>query len=471
MFLEAVDAESSDSLPILRVVDDPARLETYDSWLDNDSARWALDLYGEALRVSGERGADGAQPDLLPIALVPGGNHAAIGFRLLRPTGRIEERPRAAYVKLGPDDWRFSTTLLHETGHVVLAILNGGRPVPVRPIAAITHSTAALTDRGTAFDEGFAIHLETLAAHLATEAELKNRYRHQQMLFGVWPGYLAEYYRSAADLLTFSQTVARYAEVRDNGFAFESAFTGPDYHRVQLEKERDFASLRDANQLLQSEGFYASFFFAVLARGKSLPAETEIRARLRRTLEAVADGLGARPVDAETPFLLRVLEGFSKADPDGFAEVLDVFLDLSHGVFVDPAATRLWRDFYLASLRLDLERIDRESLEATREAWREAARDPARLRSRLGPQIRCVVESVRVETPALGEPTPLSFDANTAQRGVLRLVPGLQEADVDRWLGERGRAPFTDASDLFGRLGLGEATKESIDCEPTPRGG
>src|SRR6266508_4308910 len=65
--------------------------------------------------------------------------------------------PQTSYIKLAPEDWVFSTTLLHETGHMLLSMLNGGRQVPKREIASISHTTAALTDRGTAFDEGFAI--------------------------------------------------------------------------------------------------------------------------------------------------------------------------------------------------------------------------------------------------------------------------------------------------------------------------
>jgi hypothetical protein len=89
----------------------------------------------------------------------------------------------------------------------------------------------------------------------------------------------AEYYRPSVDLLTFAQTYARYGDVRDNAFAFGPAFTEPDYLRVQMETARDFASLRDANQLLQSEGFHATFFFSLLVRGDEAPSEATVQAR------------------------------------------------------------------------------------------------------------------------------------------------------------------------------------------------
>lgn len=100
--------------------------------------------------------------------------------------------------------------------------------------------------------EGFAIHLETLAAHLATEPETVAFYQHRRFGFGV-PGIKKnEYHRPVADLLTYAQTFARYQMVRDNAFAFDTALSKPDYLRVQLDPARDWASLRSANQLLQS---------------------------------------------------------------------------------------------------------------------------------------------------------------------------------------------------------------------------
>jgi len=136
-----------------RRVTDAAAVSKYTRWLDNEPARWALDLYARTHKISG-----GRHPKELYIALVPGGNHADCGFKLKSETS-VEDHSKTAYVKLGPDEWRFSTTLLHETGHVLLMMLIGDREVPARQIASIPHSTASLSDRTTAFSEGFAIHL------------------------------------------------------------------------------------------------------------------------------------------------------------------------------------------------------------------------------------------------------------------------------------------------------------------------
>jgi hypothetical protein len=470
-FLEPDESAPSEELPAYRVVVDPERIDLYSAWLENESARWALDLYEGALQLARERGLPGGELVTYYVALVPGGNYGEVGFRLRDGDGWTEHA-HTPYVILGPQEWRFATTFLHETGHVVLALLTGGEKIPKRQIASIPHTTAALTDRGTAFDEGYAIHLETVMAHLTSERWLHNRYRHGQFLFGEQPGFLAEYFRGSADLLTFSQTVARYYEVRENNYAFESAYKGPDYLRVQMEKARDFSELHNANQLLQSEGFYASFFFGWLMRGRGTPPADTVRARQARALTAIAEMLAAGPLETDAPHLIDFLETYQWLYPEEAAELADVFLDLTRGVFIDPGAAALWRDHYMAALRLDLEGLRRDEIAAARARWREElTNDPTAVHSRIGPQLGCRVDEITVHLVALGEPAPLSFDLNTAQPGVMRLIPEIDEAGVQSWLDARTQAPFTSVADFQTRVEIPESAAERMDCsQPAPSG-
>ena len=462
VFLEPDGVAAAGELPLYRKVTDPARLATLSKWLDNEAGRWALDLYARARGIALVHTAARLQPAEYVVALVPDGNSAAVGFRLRTGAG-IESHPQAAFVQLGPDEWRFSTTFLHETGHVVLAMLAGGREIPKREIAAITHTVPALTDRGTAFDEGFAISLETLIAHLSSAPEVRKQYRHEQFLVGPPARMRAEYYRPSADLLTFAQTFARYCEVRDNAFAFAPAFTGPDYLRVQMEKSRDFATLRDADQLLASEGFTASFFFTLLVRGERTPGEDGVRARENAVMTVLATALGRAEVTPETPLLLEFLERYGQVYPSEWREVLDVFLDLSRGVFVDPDAAAMWRTHYLAALALDLAHLDRERIDGSRDRWRAAIQaNPKVLYSRLGPQLRCEVPGQTVRLVGLESQKPLSFDANTVEEGVIRLVPGITQAEVASWLTQRARAPFAAVEDFRARSGLSAASLASL---------
>ena len=453
-FVEPDPLAPAGALPCYRRITDPARVASLTRFLDNAAARWALDLYERARSIAAARGAAAKQPAEYTIAIVPDGDNSAVGFRLKTGTG-IEDHPNAAYVQLGPEEWRFSTTFLHETGHVALAMLAGGRQIPRREIAAIPHTLAALTDRGTAFDEGFAISLETLIAQLSNAPDVRRQYHHDQFLFGPAAKMRAEYYWPSADLLTFAQTHARYAAVRDNAFAFAPAFKQPDYLRVQIETARDFASLRDADQLLASEGFYASFFFSILVRGERAPSEDTVRFRQNTVLTALAETFATMPFTSEEPFLLHFLTTYKRVSAADWGDVLDVFLDLSHGVFMDADAAALWRGHYLAALGLDLAHLDRARIDAARERWHAAAAaDPKVLYARLGPQLRCEVAGREVRLVGLDSVRPLSLDVNTAEEGVIRLVPGITEAEVASWRAQRALAPFASVADFRKRSGV-----------------
>jgi hypothetical protein len=462
VFMESDPGSPGGDPPLYRTVTDPERLTRLGRWLENDAARWAADVCRRARAVAAARGLAGNQPAEYFIALVPDGNNGAVGFRL-RTGETVQAWPRAAYIQLGPEEWRFTTTLLHETGHVALAMLAGGREVPKHEIAAIPHTVAALSDRGTAFDEGFAIHLETLVAQISSAPEVRQRYRHDQFLFGPEAQMRGEYYQHSSDLLTFAQTAARYTEVRDNNFAFVSAFKGPDYLRVQMEKARDFATLREANQLLESEGFYASFFFAFLVRGNGIPPPDQIRQRQDKVMTALGEMFASRAFTPEAPYLLEFVESYRQLYPTEAGELLDVFLDLTHGVFVDPDAASLWREHYLAALRLDLQQLGRERVDAARGRWRTtAAKEPKVLYSRLGPQLRCEVAGRTVRLVGLGTEAQLSMDVNTAEEGIVRLVPGITDGEVSSWLAARARAPFASVNDFRTRAGLSGKTLGSL---------
>jgi len=453
VFLEPVNAvdtrgaEIEVKNPLFRYVADSSR---YTPWLNNESAARAFRLYRDACEIVNP---GGGVPDYY-VALVPGGNHAASGFRV-ETGGKIEEHARQPYILLDAQPWRFETTLLHETGHMATAMLAGGEVPEGRQIASIPHSTAALTDRNTAFLEGYAIHLETLQAHVGQDAYTRQRYHRGMVMFGDGPFQSSEYFRHSSDLASYAQNLARYTEVSENNYSFESAFQGPDYLRVQLEKARDFAAVRDADQLLQSEGYYASFFFLFTMRGSTIPDEATIEKRERQTMQAmraafVSDG-GLQP----GPWLLRIVTAYMKLFPDEKAAIVDALNDTSHGVFIDPAAASLWKEHYLACLRLDQEKMNVQGLMAARKRWREQAlADPAILLSRLGPEIPCEAPAAKVRIVMFGDPIPVRFDINTVQPGIMRLIPGISQAEIDSWLAARLAKPFASAEDFESRAGV-----------------
>jgi len=456
------DKSASGQPPAYVPVSDPAELARFEKWLQIPSAQMAVDLYTDAREAAIARGLAKNQPKLYHIALEEGGNYPAVGLRVRRGKS-FDSFPDAGFIKLDPSEDFFRSTLIHETGHVAAAMLNGGRMPRAKPMASLPHSNAALTDRVTAFNEGFGIHLETVAAHIANDPAIRSRYNHEQFLFGPGAGRRSEYSHAAFDLMNFAQVTGRYYDVRENTFAFESAFQQPDYARVQYEKARDFATLRDANQLLQSEGFYATFFFSLVARGEAVPSRDVVRQREKQLLEALADMFEGRQLDAGSPFLLYFVESYTKRFPEEKEQTIDILLDLSHAVFVDSKAQTLWRDYYLAALNLDLEKVRSGAIENVRKAWHDAVvKDPAILYSRLGPQIRCTVEGVDVGLVAFQEKQPLAFDINTVQPGIIRMIPGISDAEAARWLDQRSQKPFATAADFRTRSGLSRVTLQRL---------
>jgi hypothetical protein len=419
----------------------------FQPWLENDWARRALRLYEQAFAVLEAAGNPQKQPREYFVALVPGGNHASVGFAI---EGENVDHSKHAYILLDAEKSRFESTMLHETGHVAMAMLAGGKQLPRADVAAIPHSTAALSDRATAFSEGWAIHLETLGAQLATTPDARRVYHREGIVFGAAPYRASEYFRQASDLASYAQNYTRFAEVRENAYAFEPAFKGSDYLRTQLEKARDYAAIRDANQLLQSEGFYASFFYLFLMRGEKQPSEDVIASRHNQMLRAMSGMFRETKMEEDTPWLIHWVRAYIKLFPEEKGAVVDALNDLSHGAFVDANAAAMWRQHYLAALRLDLKNLAVQEITKTRASWREKVlADPDVLLSRVGPQLRCEVPSVQVKIEAFGEASPLLFDANTAPEGVLRLVPELGDEARGGWIAKR---PFQSMNDLHTRV-------------------
>jgi hypothetical protein len=72
-----------------------------------------------------------------------------------------------------------------------------------------------------------------------------------------------------------------------------------------------------------------------------------------------------------------------------------------------------------------------QALETARRRWRtEVIKHPKVLYAYLGPQIRCEVEGQSAILIALGKAAPLSFDVNTAEEGIIQMIPGITDSQV-----------------------------------------
>ncbi len=422
----------------------PARVARLDAMADNEAAQFALAVYAIAWDLAPPAWP---QTPTLFIGLEPGGNFARQGLVLTDADGVRHELPDLPYLILSEDAERFRDTLLHESAHVMHGLLIGDQRTgtDADAFAPIPHSTAAITDRRTAFNEGFAIHFETVNAHCGRDPKTRAFYDHAALAHGDAPVLDAEYYFGVRDLRNYAQTFARYQRVRDGDYAFEPATNARDYLAVQLDPARDRRRLRPGSAMVASEGFVASVLFHVVARD-GCDSLAELVPRYRSLLAAVKVAeTTTGPLDA-TP----LLDVVAAAGPPAIAALLD----LSRGATIDPDAAALWIRLYDAALALELETFDaiRTEANARRARWRtEATANPTALARAVGPVAVVAVPDVRTGLRLFGQPQPLVFDANAAGPAMLGLVPGITDAAIEAMLASRANAPFRDSADAVRR--------------------
>ena len=73
------------------------------------------------------------------------------------------------------------------------------------------------------------------------------------------------------------------------------------------------------------------------------------------------------------------------------------------------------------------------------------------LLSRIGPQVYCELIGPKLRLEAFPGDLRIEFDVNTVQPGIMRMIPGITEEEIAKWLAERGRKPFTGGEDFRAR--------------------
>ncbi len=438
-----------------REITSATRLDKLRRFADNQAARFALACYRQAWALNPPPQIDG--PTLF-IGLEPRGNFARVGFDLTTVSGKVLSLPEMPYLILDEQPRRFQVTLLHETAHVIHGLLIAAfnervKPEPEHPIAVapIPHSTAAITDRRTAFNEGWAIHFETVYAHCSNDPATSAFYQRRNLRYGPARDVAAEYYAALRDFLSYSQNFARYWAVRDGWYAFVAPPTD-DYLRQQLDLARDLRTLRNANALMSSEGFIASVFFHMALPEGCQPFEqmASLYRPLFQTLRATET---TRTVLDKAP-LVDLIGALKSHDPALFKRAVFAFLDLSHGVTIDSRASTLWQRLFDAAISVDRPAFRKTStlIEKRRRNWeQEALQDVAALTRRLGPVLVFEAPGKTVGVAVFGKKRPLSFDLNAVSSNVLQLVPGLNPRQVADIVTERARAPFKNAVDFATR--------------------
>lgn len=458
LWLEPAEKAGPGKMPLVRPIaaDDP-RFRDAERLIDNEAATftrtlvmWAWSTFG--LPATWKEGR-------LPILLRPGGNNAAVGFRM-QDGEEVTEHADVPYLILQLDAGSLGDTIIHEGGHLLQSI--AGRGSRARPEwSAVLHSTFAVTDPLTALAEGYGIHFEALAGHYGRETERRNFYHRLAPAFDLKGSRRAEFYGPVSDLMTFAQSWARYQAVRETWPVFAGHVYPGNYLRSQYDPARDRSMLLPANAMISSEGTVASVLFwtaaglagkagAAPGAGLMQPALLEAERTILRALSTLGRQPGYRPD------LVDLVAGIGEEGSPERAMAISRFVNVTRAVTARADVRARWASLYGSALSLDLAATKPlfTELDAVRDETIDAAlRDPSVLRRQLGPIVPVRQEKVLLELKAVGEKFPLEFDLNAAGEAEW-LAAGVERAAIGKILAERDRLPFASPSDFERRVGL-----------------
>lgn len=458
LWLEAVGERAGrEELPLYKplAATDP-RVKDAERLVDNEAANFTRALVAWAWRTFPPP-ADWTPPRLA-IVLADGGNNADKGFRL-QAGGQIEEHPEVPFLILAPNIGSLSNTLIHEGGHLLQTIATRGtRAQPWW--SAIPHSTFAVTDPVTALAEGYAIHFEALWAHYGKDPEMRAFYHRLRPAFDLKNSRRAEFYAPIADLMTFSQTWARYQAVRDTWPSFAGHVYPGDYLRSQYDPARDRATLKPASAMIASEGVAASTLFWTVAsmsdQAGARPAEGLNQPAVFEAERTLLAAFAAAPAGKEfRPDLIDLVAAVGAPGSAARTIAVSRFVSVTRGVTARPDLRARWTSLYHAAIGLDFDATKPlfAEFDAARESMlQEAWKDPATLRRMVGPVLPVRAPRVQLELKVLGRRFELDFDLNAATEAEW-LAAGADTATARALLQERDKAPFTSLADFQKRTG------------------
>lgn len=189
--------------------------------------------------------------------------------------------------KQSVEDGGFEEIFAHELGHVLLR-----RLVPKLPngYSRTPHSSLAVTDYPTAFDEGFAIHFQSVARYLTKNPRL------EAMDKGLEFKPFLSFWQSNVD------RSLRIRGVRDNLFVHRQ-ISGA----VQVGDASslfDLTHFKNGQQMLSSEGVIATLFYHLLVQSGDTP---QTLAERYKSLLATLKTLNTQRLTASTPVFLNLI--------------------------------------------------------------------------------------------------------------------------------------------------------------------
>lgn len=317
--------------PVFRPADASPLFDTIKAMLDQPPAQGVLRLERWARQRAGHPVT--AEPFRLALTSEEGG-FPRYGCWIAEP-GQEPRFVAAGYVELVPNEQSiqsgfFEEVFVHETGHLILKALAGELE---GQRTAKFHQAVAVTDRVTAFDEGYAEHFQPMVRETTLNPSVR------RWMTGAGANDLNQFWLSNADMNLRTDGVkrnlfihARYfpeiADVYDNLVAADTSAV--------------FATdrLRNPQEMLASEGVVATLFYRFV-NDDQLRQSYRDRAFYQRFIPDLA-GEPADAVSPEENVNLKIMEAF-KAMPnaDGKAPLTRFFNAYARLFPEDAARVRL----------------------------------------------------------------------------------------------------------------------------------
>jgi len=260
------------------------------------------------------------------------GGFARVGFwldtdgeRTFVPSGYVEMVVDESSV----EDDGIVSTFCHEIGHVI--IRNLVRSFAHRPSPSTKmHMSMAVTDYQTAFDEGFAEHLQAVAAK-QIESAAPHQMNLVEQVRGLW--------HSGID------TFMRVHGVRENLYVHGKAIPTrinecSDAYELYLDSETsvlfDRDTLKTGQQMMACEGVIATLFYRITNDERLTGPGLDVDLKIIAAIGAM--GRQAEPMISMMEFVDRFMELF----PEDRAAMADIVIAATYGATVSQDAVKMY---------------------------------------------------------------------------------------------------------------------------------
>jgi DNA uptake protein ComE-like DNA-binding protein len=429
-----------------------------------------LDRFARNLLIS-ESTRSGAKPDpqlSAPMYLLLSqeeGGFARYGFWLESPDNK-RELIMAQYVDLaigesGIQDGTLEEIFPHELAHVILRSLFGDR---FQGPSVKMHQSMSVTDYQTAFDEGYAEHLQPLVRDNTGNPHL------QSLLRATTAVDLDLFWLSRVDQQLRTDGTKRNLFVHRKSIP-DSAIGHADPYLIFTDSETspDFLhdELKNGQEMMASEGVISTLFYRLVndARLQSTyrdaafydsflvtgtPADIRaaitpyenVNLKLFAAMRRVAQSSSL-----DRPLAAAIVDQYAKLFPDEADSIYDVFLSTTYGATASQEAAKAFEKAFQAGRRGDIERFRADSREAFATLSKvkgEVLKGSMPLDGNIGPQLWLLNSSFKIATAywQKDRTQSLTINLNTATEAELMTIEGIDLSLARRIIAERRKRGF-----------------------------